>query len=123
MAFRDRPIGYCLDQLQMPSHFLPGPVVRTCLAAILPLAIATAAAAQQKPGYEEALARYKTCMERVPFQYHTDGRDRLAQTRSPDALRILVDDYGKTMVYPEYTRYTLASLFGRHFTKGSRSTY
>ncbi|HEX5050895.1 MAG TPA: hypothetical protein VFZ65_03905 [Planctomycetota bacterium] len=87
----------------------------TFLFALLPWVLGVAAAAQNKPGYDEALARYRVCMGRAAFKWHTEGRDRLAQTRSPDALAILAEDYDKTKDYPEYARYTMATLFGRHF--------
>ncbi len=73
--------------------------------------------AQNPPGFDDALARYKECRVRLPFRYQTDGRDRLAQTRCEVALALLTDDYGKTKSYPEYARYTLATLFGRHFDR------
>ncbi|MBM4061091.1 MAG: hypothetical protein FJ265_08350 [Planctomycetes bacterium] len=110
----------------------------------LPLAVASIAVAQQKPpappappapppgqkqpsdpqqkpapanpsSFERALARYRTCMARLPFRYHTEGRERLASTRVPEALQLLVDDYQKTKAYPEYSRYTMATMFGRYF--------
>ena len=89
-----------------------------CLCAVLPWALADAAAAQQPAADEAALARYKDCIGRKPFDYHTRGREQLAQTRSLEALRLLADDYAKTKDYPEYARYTIASLIGRHFDKG-----
>ncbi|HEX6813403.1 MAG TPA: hypothetical protein VF384_17425 [Planctomycetota bacterium] len=102
--------------------------LRTLLVALLPLTLVDIALAQEKkpgapapapdnPRYAEALARYKDCITRIPFRYHTDGRERLAETREMEAFRILSQDYVKSDDYPEYTRYTLGSLFGRHFTK------
>lgn len=69
------------------------------------------------PDLEQAMARYKEVMGRKPFQHHTDGRSRLAQTRTPEALAILATDYGKPPAYPEYTKYTIASLIGMHFDR------
>jgi hypothetical protein len=99
---------------------------RSLLVALLPLMLGGIAPAQAKPaapaqqppsGYEKSLARYKELMSRLPFQYHTEGRDTLAQTRAPEAFRILAEEYTKTQDYTEYARYTLGTLFGRHFTK------
>lgn len=73
------------------------------------------ALAQEGSEYEKALARYKECESRAPFLYHTEGRARLAATRSVEALKILAEDYGKTKNYTEYARYTLAQLFGMNF--------
>ena len=96
------------------------------LVALLPLTLGGTAAAQAKPaapapegppGFAEKLARYKECLSRLPFQYHTSGRERLAESRAAEAFRILSEDYTKPHDYPEYSRYTLGSLFGRHFTK------
>jgi len=87
------------------------------LGGIAPAQAKPAPPAEERPGYAAALARYKECIIRVCFGYHTDGRDRLAQTRAPEAFRILSEDYTKPAEYPEYSRYTLASLFGRHFNR------
>lgn len=96
---------------------------RACLVAVLPMTLlasprAQAAGTEPKPGYAEALARYQECIGRIPFQFHTAGRDRLAQTRAIDGLRILIADYKKPQKHPEHSRYTLATLFGRHFDIG-----
>ena len=56
-------------------------------------------------------------MGRKPFWFHTLGRDRLAQTRAAEALRLLANDYREVRDYPEYSRYTLASLLGLHFDR------
>ena len=102
-------------------------VVHSCLAAAMPLALVALCAAQQKGApaapekpalspYDEALARYRTCMDRLPFWFHTVGRTRLANTREPAALQILAADYVKPKYYPEYSRYMLANLFGANFS-------
>lgn len=83
------------------------------------LLLAPAPAQQQPTGYDENLARYQECIKRLPFQYHTEGREKLAGTRCMDALEILVADYSKPPAYPEHARYTLAALFGRHFQDAS----
>ncbi|MBL8750735.1 MAG: hypothetical protein JNK78_16365 [Planctomycetes bacterium] len=70
------------------------------------------------PGYAEALARYKECIARIPFVHHTEGRSRLAQTRAMEGLPILISDYTKPKAHPEYSKYTLATLYGRHFDFG-----
>jgi hypothetical protein len=78
--------------------------------------LSTPLSAQEKtPGYDEALARYKECIDRLVFRHHTEGRQRLAETRSLDGLKILVEDYAKAKRYPEYSRYTMATLFSRSF--------
>lgn len=65
--------------------------------------------------YEEAIARYREVMKRLPFRYHTQGRDALARTRRPEALELLKADYQGSKQYPEYTRYTVATMLGRDF--------
>jgi hypothetical protein len=83
--------------------------------------VGIAAAQGKKPdaptstSYDEALARYKQCITRLPLVYQTEGRQKLAETHKPEALQILVDDYAKAKLNPEYTRYTLAAMFGRNF--------
>lgn len=65
--------------------------------------------------HEEALARYRDCIQRVPFLFHTDGRAKLASKRKPEGLQILVQDYATTKAHTEYARYTLATFFGRYY--------
>ncbi|MBX3464001.1 MAG: hypothetical protein KF830_12585 [Planctomycetes bacterium] len=83
------------------------------------LCLAAPQAPRTQPGssYEDALARYKVTIVRKPFRHHNEGRERLAQTGQPEALAILVADYNKPPAYPEYTKYTIASLIGRHFDR------
>jgi hypothetical protein len=103
---------------------------RSLTAVLSTLVIAAEVAAQKPPAggggggkaappvtgaYETALARYKECIKRLPFRYHTEGREVLGQTRTPEALKQLIADYTGSKAYPEYTRYTVASLFGRFF--------
>ena len=76
----------------------------------------------QRLSYEEAVDRHKECLTRKPFWFHTDGRDKLAQTGRPEALTMLVEDYRRVRDYPEFSRYTLASLFGRYFKKKDHAT-
>lgn len=87
----------------------------------LSLSCPLAAQAQQTPGetpgWADALARYQATIARKPFQYHTDGRSRIAQTRSPEALTILAADYTKPQAYPEYTKYTIGTLIGSNFDR------
>lgn len=66
--------------------------------------------------YDEALARYKECIVRLPLVYQTEGRQKLADTRKQEALQILVEDYAKARLNPEYSRYTLATMFGKNFS-------
>lgn len=82
--------------------------------------LAGSALAQLAPpakDYAAALARYQQCIGRLPFLYHTEGREQLAMTRNAEALRLLIDDYDRKGAYPEYTRYTVASLLGRYFAR------
>lgn len=67
--------------------------------------------------FEAALARYQQCIVRPPFQYQTEARETLAKWPTAAGLQQLIADYGKKGPYPEYTRYTLATLFGRYFDK------
>ena len=71
--------------------------------------------AQDTPGYAEALARYEECVDRLPFRYHVEGREKIAETRDAAALQQLVKDYGKSKAYPEHARYTIAHMIGQHF--------
>ncbi len=91
--------------------------MRTTPAFVSFVLAAATAVAQDPPGYAEALARYKECQSRIPFAHHVEGRDRLAQTGTPAALTLLVEDYVKAKTVPEYARYTLAAMFGRHFNQ------
>lgn len=98
---------------------MPFPTVRhlSCIAATLLVAGSAAAQLATPPkNYEEALARYRECLTRLPFYYHTEGRETLAKTRKPEALALLAESYGDVKdAHGEHARYTLASLFGRHF--------
>jgi len=85
------------------------------LVAWLALSSAAAAPCQQTPGYAEALARYEECIDRLPFLYQLEGREKLAETRDPAALTVLEKDYAKSSAYPAYARYTIAHLIGQHF--------
>jgi hypothetical protein len=92
--------------------------MRTSVTGALTLVLTSLSCLAQEPtGYDQALARYKECMTRKPFRYQTDGRDRLAQTRSLTALGLLTDDYAKAKDYTEFSRYVLATLFSRHFDR------
>jgi len=92
---------------------------RSCSAAVLVAALATALAGQKEAkepsSYDTALARYHECMKRKALTHQTEGRKVLATTRRPEALKILIADYAEAKAYPEYSRYTLATLFGRNF--------
>lgn len=70
---------------------------------------------QQEAPATAPVARYKQCIVRAPFYFHTEGRTRLAESKTSEALQILGEDYGKTKNYTEYSRYTLASLIGKNF--------
>jgi len=86
--------------------------------AALAVVLFAAAATAQRPSpktYDEALARYRQCIGRLPFTHHTEGREALAAMGSPDALKVLLEDYRSPKIEPEYTRYTLAAMFGQHF--------
>lgn len=67
--------------------------------------------------YEEALARYTECLKRKPFRHHWEAREVLAYLGAPEALPVLVKDYANVKEYAEYSRYTIAELFGRRFAK------
>ncbi len=92
------------------------PSKRSALVLALALTASDPMPAQQTGGaYEEALARYQECIKRLPFVHHTEGREKLARTGRPEALEILIADYQKPRDHQEHARYTLATLFGRHF--------
>ncbi|MCA8951331.1 MAG: hypothetical protein KDE27_17620 [Planctomycetes bacterium] len=83
---------------------------------------AAPAAAQQRQAetddsFEAALARYQECQKRLPFRFHTEGRERLAKSRDERALALLIDDYKKPENYPEYSKYTLAHILARNFDR------
>ena len=84
-----------------------------CLVVVLVAVLAgSSAQAQIKVGLE----RYNECMLRKPFLFHTDGRESLAKTGTiTKGLDLLVEDYKKTKLYSEYSRYTLATLFGSFY--------
>lgn len=94
-------------------------LIGACAALSLSSLCAAGTQAPQAAGssWDTALARYKTTIVRKPFVHHTDGRQKLAETRLPEALPILAADYAKPQGYPEYTRYTIASLIGRNFDR------
>lgn len=96
--------------------------------ALLPLALLVtlaAAVAQDQPEYhplcepktdwDSAQARYQECLQRLPFLFHTQGRERLGGMRSTEALAVLAKDYAKPAQYPEFTKYSLGSMFARYF--------
>jgi hypothetical protein len=101
----------------------------TACAALLFVFTTSTAGLAQKPGdkgkppppeptaFDRALARYKECKARIPFRHHTEGRERLAETRDPAALALLTNDYATTKVYADETRYMLAAMFGRYFDR------
>ena len=97
-------------------------IVFGVLLAVMSLAAASAAQTRNRtlpettiPDERNPLAQYKKYMKRVPFLYHTWGRLVLAKTRESASLDLLLNDYRKPLIYDEYTRYTLAQLFGRYF--------
>ena len=93
-------------------HRLRRPAVPAALLALLATPLLA-----QRMSFEDAVERHKECLTRKPFWFHTDGRDKLAQTGRAEALGMLADDYRRVRDYPEFARYTLASLFGRYFKK------
>lgn len=68
-------------------------------------------------GFEQALERYQEYLGRDPFQHHNRGRTVLANSRTPAALALLLQDYKKPVAYEEYARYTLAYLVAKNFNK------
>ena len=67
--------------------------------------------------YEEALARYKTCLGRKAFQFHHAAREVLGNTRTMEALTLLVSDYKSVKEDAEYIRYQIADCFARFFDR------
>ncbi|MFY9343763.1 MAG: hypothetical protein WAT39_14840 [Planctomycetota bacterium] len=65
--------------------------------------------------FEEALARYKVCLARKAFLHHWQAREVLGWLGSPEAVPLLVKDYATVKEYAEYSRYTIAEVFGRRF--------
>jgi hypothetical protein len=98
----------------MPFRLLRLLVVLGC--SLVPcLAQKAADKSANPPGFDEAIARYRTCKARLAFVHHTEGRQRLAETRTETAFALLADDYVTSRTFPEYTRYTIATLFARNF--------
>ena len=67
--------------------------------------------------YEEALARYKTCLARKSYCWHFEAREVLGNTRTPEALTLLCGDYKSVKDEAEYIRYMIADCFARFFDK------
>lgn len=88
------------------------PVVVTLL---LALTLNGAAAAQDESGYAAALERYQECINRLPFRFHVEGRDKIGATREIAALNQLSNDYSKSKEYSSYARYTVAEIIARNF--------
>ncbi|MCB9870866.1 MAG: hypothetical protein H6837_13500 [Planctomycetes bacterium] len=120
---------------------VPLPPIRASWFALVLAASSTtlAAAPQLDPigaDLESAQKRYKACLARRPFNFHTEARGRLARTREPEALKILLRDYSKPKEeklgarpdrpiylaskrhapsYRHYARYTIATLLAQNF--------
>lgn len=104
---------------------MPSPLQFRLCAAVCAVAVSTAASlAQDHPYYplkqpqsewDGALARYKDCSTRLPFTFQTEGREKLASVRSPEALAMLVSDYSKVKDNTEFARYSMGSMFGVYF--------
>lgn len=89
---------------------------RARFAAALTALLATGfVGAQTHEPAREPMARYKECIARLAFRYHTIGRQRLATLRDDVALQQLAADYQKPQGEAEYARYTIASMLGRSF--------
>ena len=82
---------------------------------LLALALNGAVTAQDDSGYAIALERYRECINRLPFNYHVEGREKIAATREIAALDQLNKDYAKSKEYASYTRYTIAEIIARNF--------
>lgn len=82
---------------------------------LLALALNGAVTAQDDSGYATALERYRECINRLPFKYHVEGREKIAATREIAALDQLNKDYAKSREYAAYTRYTIAEIIARNF--------
>jgi hypothetical protein len=67
--------------------------------------------------YEEALARYKVCLARKAYTWHFEAREVLGNSRTPEALTLLVGDYKTVKEDAEYIRYLIADCFARFYGK------
>jgi hypothetical protein len=67
--------------------------------------------------YEEALARYKTCLARSAFTWHFEAREVLGNAKSAEALALLAADYKTVKEDAEYIRYLIADCCARFFDK------
>ncbi len=91
------------------------PVSATVVAAVCTATVCLAQRRGIPQTYEEARKRYDIVIKRNAFRYHTEGRSRLARSHDARGLTQLIADYHKPHAYPEYARYTIATLLGRHF--------
>lgn len=82
---------------------------------LLALSLNGAASAQDESGYAAALERYQECISRLPFRFHVEGREKIAETREVAALDQLNKDYAKSKEYAAYARYTIAEIVARNF--------
>ena len=85
----------------------PAPAAITLLLVLIFSGLATS---QDESGYSKALARYTECISRLPFRFHVEGREKIAETREVAALAQLKKDYAKSKKYSEYARYTIAEI-------------
>jgi hypothetical protein len=85
---------------------------------LLALSLNGAASAQNESGYAAALERYQECISRLPFRFHVEGREKIAETREVAALDQLNKDYAKSKEYAAYARYTIAEIVARNFKTG-----
>lgn len=65
--------------------------------------------------FAASLTRYQQCLKRKPFLHHWEAREVLGHLGSPEALPLLCEDYDRVKEHAEYSRYTIAEVFGRHF--------
>jgi hypothetical protein len=82
---------------------------------LLPLLIGSAVTGQGGSGFEVALERYEECINRLPFRFHVEGREKIGETREVAALKQLDKDYSKSKDYGAYSRYTIAEILARNF--------
>ena len=80
------------------------------VAAVLGAGVVPVASVPAQETFEEAKDLYEEYQRRGPLIMHTRGRDRLAQTRFPEALQLLADSYPRAERPEDQVQYMIVTL-------------